>query len=111
MEGRTLPDVVFKTRVRDESVGGPNPFRWQDVTSREIFEGLLSPYTTGTEKPDILYQTALKRIRQLAAQLDRHAAAPARPAKARIVFIASDQSAKPNPGMAHYADVGLRSVV
>lgn len=32
-----------------------------------IFEGLLSPYKTGTEKPDILYQTALKRIRQLAA--------------------------------------------
>jgi hypothetical protein len=32
-----------------------------------IFEGLLSPYTSGTEKPDILYQTALKRIRQLAA--------------------------------------------
>ena len=32
-----------------------------------IFEGLLSPYTKGTEKPDILYQTALKRIRQLAA--------------------------------------------
>ena len=24
-----------------------------------IFEGLLSPYTTGNEKPDILYQTAL----------------------------------------------------
>ena len=32
-----------------------------------IFEGLLSPYTTGSEKPDILYQTALARIRQLAA--------------------------------------------
>ena len=32
-----------------------------------IFEGLLSPYANGTEKPDILYQTALKRIRQLAA--------------------------------------------
>ena len=32
-----------------------------------IFEGLLSPYTTGGEKPDILYQTALARIRQLAA--------------------------------------------
>ena len=32
-----------------------------------IFEGLLSPYTNGTEKPDILYQTALGRIRQLAA--------------------------------------------
>ena len=32
-----------------------------------IFEGLTSPYTTGNEKPDILYQTALKRIRQLSA--------------------------------------------
>jgi uncharacterized protein DUF4953/uncharacterized protein DUF5117 len=32
-----------------------------------IFEGLLSPYKQGDERPDILYQTALKRIRQLAA--------------------------------------------
>jgi hypothetical protein len=32
-----------------------------------IFEGLLSPYQTGTEKPAVLYETALKRIRQLAA--------------------------------------------
>ncbi len=31
-----------------------------------IFEGLLSPYTTGDEKPDVLYQAALARIRQLA---------------------------------------------
>jgi hypothetical protein len=32
-----------------------------------IFEGLLSPYTNGTEKPSIIYEAALKRIRQLAA--------------------------------------------
>jgi hypothetical protein len=32
-----------------------------------IFEGLLSPYTTGSEKPAVLYETALKRIRQLSA--------------------------------------------
>jgi Met-zincin/Domain of unknown function (DUF5117) len=32
-----------------------------------IFEGLLSPYTTGNEKPGVLYETALARIRQLAA--------------------------------------------
>ncbi len=32
-----------------------------------IFEGLLSPYLNGNEKPDVLYQTALARIRQLAA--------------------------------------------
>ncbi len=36
---KKVPQVVFKTRVRDESVEGPNPFRWQDVTSDEIFAG------------------------------------------------------------------------
>lgn len=34
-----VPDVVFKTRVRDESIEGENPFRWQDVSSAEIFSG------------------------------------------------------------------------
>jgi len=34
-----VPQVTFKTRVRDESVGGDNPFRWQDVTTDEIFKG------------------------------------------------------------------------
>ena len=34
---KTVPDVVFKTRVRDESVGGENPFRWQDRTTKELF--------------------------------------------------------------------------
>ena len=32
-----------------------------------IFEGLTSPYVNGTERPDELYQAALKRIRQLSA--------------------------------------------
>ncbi|TAF09578.1 MAG: peroxiredoxin [Nostocales cyanobacterium] len=35
----TVPNVVFKTRVRDESIGGPNPFRWQDRTTEELFAG------------------------------------------------------------------------
>ena len=29
--------MTFKTRVRDESVEGPNPFRWEDRCSAEIF--------------------------------------------------------------------------
>jgi hypothetical protein len=32
-----------------------------------IFEGLESPYVTGNEKPELLYKTALARIRQLSA--------------------------------------------
>ncbi|PYF07689.1 peroxiredoxin [Rhodobacter viridis] len=34
-----LPEVTFHTRVRDESVGGPNPYRWQDVTTADYFAG------------------------------------------------------------------------
>lgn len=32
-----VPAVVFKTRVRDDSIEGTNPYRWQDVTSYELF--------------------------------------------------------------------------
>ncbi|MEM9741411.1 MAG: peroxiredoxin [Pseudomonadota bacterium] len=34
---QTAPNATFRTRVRDESIGGDNPFRWQDVSSQEIF--------------------------------------------------------------------------
>ena len=36
---KQVPHVIFKTRVRDESIQGENPYRWQDVTSDEIFKG------------------------------------------------------------------------
>jgi len=36
--GNKVPQVVFKTRVRDESVGGSNPFRWQEMTTDDYFQ-------------------------------------------------------------------------
>ena len=39
MIGKQTPNVSFKTRVRDESIGGDNPFRWQDTTSADYFAG------------------------------------------------------------------------
>ena len=36
-EGVCVPKVVFKTRVRDDSIEGPNPFRWEDKTSMDYF--------------------------------------------------------------------------
>ncbi len=39
LEGKNVPSVIFKTRVRDESVAGDNPYRWQDVSSSELFKG------------------------------------------------------------------------
>jgi|SRR5210317_2268139 len=38
-EMHRVPDVTFKMRVRDESIGGDNPFRWADVTTDDIFDG------------------------------------------------------------------------
>lgn len=34
-----VPSVVFKTRVRDDSIEGPNPYRWEDVTTYDLFGG------------------------------------------------------------------------
>ena len=39
MIGKKVPDVTFHTRVRDESIGGSNPYRWQEVTTDEYFKG------------------------------------------------------------------------
>lgn len=36
---KQVPQVVFRTRVRDESIGGDNPFRWQDLSSDDVFKG------------------------------------------------------------------------
>ena len=34
---QVVPNIVFKFRVRDDSIEGPNPYRWQDVTSFDLF--------------------------------------------------------------------------
>ncbi len=39
MIGTCIPDVTLKTRVRDDSIDGPNPFRWQDLDVRDEFAG------------------------------------------------------------------------
>ena len=39
MIGRNVPNVCLKTRVRDDSIEGPNPFRWEDKTSADYFDG------------------------------------------------------------------------
>jgi peroxiredoxin len=36
---RQIPDVTLNTRVRDESLGGPNPFRWRDLRIRDELAG------------------------------------------------------------------------
>jgi len=37
--GRQISQVTFKTRVRDDSIEGPNPFRWEEKTSVDYFTG------------------------------------------------------------------------
>ncbi len=56
-----VPQVIFKTRVRDESIGGDNPYRWQDVTTDDLFKakkvvlfalpGAFTPTCSSTHLP------------------------------------------------------------
>jgi peroxiredoxin len=39
MVKKDIPDVTLKTRVRDESIAGDNPFRWEDFKVRDAFAG------------------------------------------------------------------------
>ena len=39
MTPATVPDVTFHTRVRNDALGGANPFEWKDVTTADIFRG------------------------------------------------------------------------
>lgn len=34
-----VPHTVFKTRVRNDALEGPNPFEWKDLSTDEIFKG------------------------------------------------------------------------
>jgi peroxiredoxin len=36
---KKVPNVTFKTRVRNDEIEGDNPFEWKDLTSEEIFKG------------------------------------------------------------------------
>ncbi|RWB32812.1 MAG: peroxiredoxin [Mesorhizobium sp.] len=36
---KNVPLVTFRTRVRDESIGGSNPYRWENKTSDDYFGG------------------------------------------------------------------------
>ncbi len=75
MLNRPVPDVTFKTRVRDESIGGDNPFRWQDLNSLEVFKGkrvvlfalpgAFTPTCTTEQCP--AYEAAYDDLRQAGA--------------------------------------------
>jgi len=38
-EGSAVPSVTFLARVRDERIGGENPFTWKNVKSEDLFAG------------------------------------------------------------------------
>ncbi|MBO6883257.1 MAG: peroxiredoxin [Marivita sp.] len=39
MHPQTVPDALFHTRVRNDALGGPNPFEWRQLTSNDVFSG------------------------------------------------------------------------
>ncbi|AGB73566.1 MULTISPECIES: peroxiredoxin [Rhizobium] len=59
---KKVPFVTFRTRVRDEALPGPNPYRWKDKTSDDYFRGkrvilfslpgAFTPTCTNQQLPD-----------------------------------------------------------
>jgi thioredoxin-dependent peroxiredoxin len=59
--GTKVPNVTFKTRVRNEALGGENPFEWKDLNTAEIFDnkkvvvfslpGAFTPTCSSTHAP------------------------------------------------------------
>lgn len=39
MPPKVVPSIIFKTRVRDDSINGSNPYKWEDKTSFDYFGG------------------------------------------------------------------------
>ncbi len=58
---RQVPEVTFMTRVRDEGVDGENPYRWQPLSSGDLFKdknivlfalpGAFTPTCSSTHLP------------------------------------------------------------
>jgi peroxiredoxin len=73
LENTTVPSVTFKTRVRDESVAGENPFAWKDLTSSEIFTdkkvvlfglpGAFTPTCSSTHAPG--YESKMQEFKDM----------------------------------------------
>ena len=71
--GNHVPNATFKTRVRDESIAGDNPFRWQEVSSKELFEnrrvvilalpGAFTPTCSTTHLPG--YEALYEQFKEL----------------------------------------------
>lgn len=61
VKSKRVPDVVFKTRVRDKASDSENPFKWKDVSSAELFSakrivlfalpGAFTPTCSSTHLP------------------------------------------------------------
>lgn len=73
LENTKVPEVVFKTRVRDESIGGENPFVWYDLSTDEIFKdkkivlfalpGAFTPTCSSTHLPG--YEKSYEEFKKL----------------------------------------------
>jgi thioredoxin-dependent peroxiredoxin len=68
-----VPQVIFKTRVRDENVEGDNKFKWQDINSSDIFDdkkvvvfglpGAFTPTCSSTHLPG--YENKYEELKAL----------------------------------------------
>ncbi len=71
-----VPEVMFKTRVRDASIDGENPFVWKNVSTADIFKnrrvvvfalpGAFTPTCSSTHLPG--YEAKHDELKQLGVE-------------------------------------------
>tara|TARA_Y100000748_G_scaffold70091_1_gene57309 strand:+ start:7723 stop:7986 length:264 start_codon:yes stop_codon:yes gene_type:complete len=73
MLNKNVPNVIFKTRIRDESIDGDNPYRWENISSQSYFKdkkiilfslpGAFTPTCSTFQLPDFekLYEEFKKK--------------------------------------------------
>lgn len=72
MIGKKLPNVVFKTRICDDNLGGDNPFRWEDKATSDYFDdkrvvlfslpGAFTPTCSTFQLPDFEFFSQTSKL-------------------------------------------------
>lgn len=72
-EGKIIPDVILRIRVRDDSLQKSNPFKWKSVSTKDLFKnkkvvivclpGAFTPICSSSHLPN--YEKKYKEFKNL----------------------------------------------
>ena len=61
---KTIPNVNFNVRVRDDNIKGDNPFKWKEMSSNDYFKNKVILFSLPEHLPHLFY-LSITRFRQI----------------------------------------------